>query len=193
MARGRKPASGRLIERLDGSARAKSRLAVVLEVLMGQQTVAEGAFALAVSERRFHGLRNQLLQAALSSLEPRPAGRPSQQPVDAGGQVAALHAQVRDLRLDLRAAQIREEIALAMPHLLVRTRRSKRRPRRKVRRKPHAKSGASSGCGHWGRPRCPIPNEDAGRQAKGGRVRWNVTSERRLSLLYAGRPASVWL
>jgi hypothetical protein len=32
--------------------------------------------------------------------------------------VVSLEAQVQSLRLDLRAAQIREEIALAMPHLL---------------------------------------------------------------------------
>ena len=40
-------------------------------------------------------------------------------PADGGG-VAALQATIRDLRLDLRAAQVREEIALAMPAVLQR-------------------------------------------------------------------------
>jgi hypothetical protein len=32
--------------------------------------------------------------------------------------VAALEEEIRELRIDLKAAQVREEIALAMPHLL---------------------------------------------------------------------------
>jgi hypothetical protein len=135
-----------LVARLDGSVEAKARLEVFLETVAGQQTAAAAALSLGVSERRFHDLRGRLLQAALQALEPRPAGRPARE-TRSGGRVAELEGQVRDLRLDLRAAQIREEIALAMPHLLQRTGRRKKAHRRKGNGRPHAgSSGAFGGC-----------------------------------------------
>src|SRR5262245_50959428 len=106
MTRGRKPEVARWVQRLDGSDEAKARLAVFLEVVAGTRPAAAAAAALGLSERRFHALRNHWLRAALASLEPRPMGRPPRRP-EGAGQLAALEAQVRSLRLDLRAAQIR--------------------------------------------------------------------------------------
>jgi hypothetical protein len=140
--------AARLVARLDGSAEARGRLAVFLETLAGRRTRGEAALALGISERRFHALRGRLLQAALEALEPRSPGRRAQPGEQTVGQVADLQGQVRDLRLDLRASQIREEIALAMPHLLQRTGRTKKAARRKARRKPApASSGAFADCG----------------------------------------------
>jgi hypothetical protein len=186
MTRGRRPEGGRLVERLDGSAGAKARLAVFVEVLAGRRTAAAGALALGISERRFHALRNHLLQAALERLEPRPAGRPAHRAAEPGGQTAALRAQVRDLRLELRAAQIREEIALAMPHLLLRAGRSKKKARGPGRRR---KSGASVGCGPSGRPAPPNRTGRGGRRGSGRRGRWSVPSGPRPWPSPAGRPA----
>jgi hypothetical protein len=176
MTRGRKIEAAQLVARLDGSARARARLEVLLEALAGKRTKADGALALGVSERHFHALLSRLLQAALEALEPRCAGRPTRQAEQAGARVAELEGQVRELRLDVRAAQIREEIALAMPHLLQRKGGTKKAARRKVRRKPApGSSGASAACGpsaNRGRRRAE------GRQGSGGPGRWSEASER---------------
>jgi hypothetical protein len=116
MARGRKPSGPKLVEGLQGSAQAKTRLHVVLQTMTGQLSVAQACALLGVGTARFHELRAEVLQAALDRLEPRPSGRPRQEP--AVGEVTALEEEIRELRIDLQAARVREEIALAMPHLL---------------------------------------------------------------------------
>ncbi len=118
MARGRRPEWAGLVGRLDGSGLAKARLEMLLEVLAGRRSIADGCARLGLSERRLHALRQQALQAALASLEPRPAGRPVRVPAEGQETAETLQAAIRDLRLDLRAAQVREEIALTMPDLL---------------------------------------------------------------------------
>ena len=78
-----------------------------------------------------------MLQAGLDSLEPRPAGRPPR--ATPAADVGALQARVTELEIELRAARVREEIALALPAVAVmptgpakkaRRRRSPARPRR---------------------------------------------------------------
>jgi hypothetical protein len=120
MARGRRPSGPKLVERLQGSATAKTRLQVVLETLAGQRSIARACALLGIGEARFHELRTEVLQAALAQLEPGSPGRPRQETPESAARVAALEAQLLDLRIDLKAAQVREEIALAMPHLLQR-------------------------------------------------------------------------
>jgi hypothetical protein len=126
MGRGRTTSGSGLVDRLEGSPGAKLRLKLFLDTLAGRCTVPDACRTLEINESAFHKLRNRFLEEALAGLEPRPVGRPRLQPED-GGRVAALEEQVRDLRLDLHAAHIREEIALAMPHLLEAGRQKKRR------------------------------------------------------------------
>lgn len=175
MTRGRKPQVTALVQRLEGSDMAKARLAMFLEALAGKQTAVEAALGLGLSERRFHRLRNLCMQAALTSLEPRPMGRPSRRLQDQVGQLAALEIQVQTLRLDLRAAQIREEIAVAMPHLRQRSGRSKTGGRSKAR-KPEEKGGGSSGCVPSDRRTQGSPSDAAARQASETCVAWSETS-----------------
>ncbi len=118
MARGRRPKGPKLVDGLDGSAEAKRRLQVILESMNGKWTVAEARAQLGLSEARFHELRTKIMQAALERSEPQPVGRPRHERAPEQAQLAALEAQIRDLRIDLHAAQVREEIALVMPHLL---------------------------------------------------------------------------
>jgi hypothetical protein len=120
MTRGRPPAATELGDRLDGSSPAKARLHAVLESLTGQRTVAEAACRLGLSERRLHTLRLAALQAALGSLEPRPVGRRARAP-EANPRLAALEAEVHELRLEREAARIRAELAVTLPHVLTRT------------------------------------------------------------------------
>jgi hypothetical protein len=117
--RGRPPQGPKLVESLDGSGEAKRRLQLMLETVSGNKTVAEACQELGISESRFHEVRNELLQQAVALLEPKPKGRrPAPAPSAEAQQLAHLRAEVQDLKIDLRASQIREEIALVMPHLL---------------------------------------------------------------------------
>jgi hypothetical protein len=133
--RGRRPSGPEYVERLEGSAQAKERLHVVLQTLAGTCRVQQACDRLGVCAQRFHQLRTQLLQAALDSLEPQPAGRPC--PVAPDAQTQELAAAVQQLQVELRAAQTREEIALVLPQVLQPDQRpGKKAPRRRTARSP---------------------------------------------------------
>jgi hypothetical protein len=152
MARGRRPEWARAVERLEGSAVAKERLRALLEALTGRQAVGQACLWLGLGERRFRELRDAMLQAALSGLEPRSVGRPPQAGGAPDARVVELEAQVRELKLDLQAAQVREEIALVLPRVLRRRGPGKGARRGKGRgRKPGGKSGGSAGSAPSGR------------------------------------------
>lgn len=138
--RGRRPAKGLLVEHLQGSAEAKKRLRLILDTLTGDRSIQAAGAVLGMGKRRFHDMRRHLLEDALQCLEPRPRGRPvPEQPDDE--RVARLEAEVQKLRTDLTAARVREELALAMPHLLRRTRKAKKPPNRRARSSPVKKPG----------------------------------------------------
>jgi hypothetical protein len=111
--RGRFPSGPEYVEHLQGSAQAKERLRVILETLMGKWRVAEACDRLGICEQRFQQLRAELLQAALERLELRPAGRP-RRPAEPE-QTAALRQQLQEMQRELQVAQVREEVALALP------------------------------------------------------------------------------
>ena len=116
--RGRPPLGAQLVERLAGSPQAKQRLAIILRTLAGELTIPQACAELNIGESRFHDLRTQILQHTLEDLEPRPLGRPTQHPSEQEAGSAQLRQEVQQLQTNLRAAQIREELALVMPHLL---------------------------------------------------------------------------
>lgn len=118
MSKGRPILGPALVENLDGSALAKERFTTILQTITGECTVVEACARLGVSEARFHALRAELLQVAATHLEPKPVGRPVAQVSPEAAQVTALERQIQSLKVDLRAAQIREELALLMPHVL---------------------------------------------------------------------------
>jgi hypothetical protein len=113
--RGRYPSGPEYVNRLDGSARAKERLLVVLQTMVGRYRVQEACQLLGICEQRFDQLREQALQAALRELEGKPGGRPRREQTLTREQTLALRQQVADLEAELRAAQVREEIALVLP------------------------------------------------------------------------------
>ena len=118
MSRGRPPLGPGLADRVEGSAPAKERLKIILATIAGQMTVAEACEKLGLNEARFHELRTEWLQASVTHLEPKPLGRPVTQVTPEAAKVAALERQVQELKIDLRAAQIREELAPLMPYVL---------------------------------------------------------------------------
>jgi hypothetical protein len=106
------------VDNVDGSAEAKKRVKVILETIAGERSVAEACEELAISEARFHELRSHVLTAAVEGAESGRAGRPPKTPPEESAEIAQLKAELTELRIDLQAARIREEIAIAMPHLL---------------------------------------------------------------------------
>lgn len=138
MARRGRPVKGaELVEDLDGSQAARQRLQIILQTLAGALSIEQACATLRINRSRFHALRGQFLGQAVQLLEPRPPGRQTHPPSEAECQLASLRRQIVQLKLDLKAAQVREEIALVMPHLL-KTRGSGKKTRR------HARPNAST-------------------------------------------------
>jgi hypothetical protein len=115
--RGRKPTGAQLVEHLEGSERAKIRLRTILETLSGQRTIPDACDELGIQESMFHRVRSEVLQTALSRLEPRPIGRPPHTLSPRDERVAKLEEENQDLRAELRAAEIRRELAETLPRL----------------------------------------------------------------------------
>jgi transposase InsO family protein len=93
----------------------KQRLRVVLETIAGRCRVQEACARLDVGPARFHQLRHDFLQDALDGQLPRPLGRPPRAETDA--HIVELEREVAALRVELHAARVREEIALALPQV----------------------------------------------------------------------------
>jgi hypothetical protein len=115
---GRKPIGPQLVHHLDGSELAKERLEIILETVAGKRTIHDASELLGISEARFFQLRTQVLQAGLSRLEPRPAGRPSQTPSPEDQRIAELEQEIREKDSELKATGVRLEIAQTMPQLV---------------------------------------------------------------------------
>jgi hypothetical protein len=132
MGRGRRPGGPEQVERLDGTPEAKRRLRVILETVAGDKSVAEACKELGIGEARFHELRAVALEGAVESLEARAAGRPRKEEATEPGRVEALEREIRELKLAVQAARVREELAIAMPHVL------KPRPRPSQKKTPRS-------------------------------------------------------
>jgi len=107
------------VDRLDGPEDLKWRLRVLLETIVGRVSVTQACEELGVSESRLHELRRQALVGALGALMPRPAGRPVTAE-RATPREEELEARIQELEVDLQAALVRTELALAMPDLFQR-------------------------------------------------------------------------
>jgi transposase len=91
-------------------------LELILETLGRHgRTIAEACQALGLSEAQFHRLRNRALAGALEALEPRAVGRPPRQVTPEQERIAELEAELGAMKVELRAAEIREELALVWP------------------------------------------------------------------------------
>jgi transposase len=119
MMRGRKPSGPEYVDRLAGSAKAKERAQTVLKTLTGGGlSVQDACDRLGIGEAFFHRLRLRFLNGGVPALEDRPAGRRPRRPSAEDERIRQLEAELQKTRLELQAVQLREEIALTMPHLL---------------------------------------------------------------------------
>jgi transposase len=116
--RGRRPSGPEYVERLQGSAKAKERARVILETLAGRLSVQEACRRLGIGEAFFNRLRLRFLDGGVPALEDRPAGRRPRQVSAEAERIHKLEAELQKTQLQLQAVQLREEIALTMPHLL---------------------------------------------------------------------------
>jgi len=125
---GRKPLGLQHVERkVEASDLAKLRLKTILATLAGELTIPAACERLEINESRFHKLRDDWLQAAAASLEPgRPGRRPAAVSPDAE-RVAELQSQVEELELQLRTAEVRAELAQALPHVVGHTASSEKK------------------------------------------------------------------
>ncbi len=141
MARGRKPAGPKMVDKLDASDSARHRLRVILETISGEKSAEEACQELAISEAMFYRLRSEFLQSAVGLLEPKTPGRKKRKKDPVESRIKELEGQLKELSFEAEAARIRTEIALTMPHLLKEeVRRAKKnsgskKKRRKKRRK----------------------------------------------------------
>ena len=115
--RGRWPSGPEYIDKLVGDQESKDRFKAILDTMYGQARLLEACAQLDIGETRFHQLRETALQAALTSIMPRPAGRPSRASASQGEENHALRQRVAELERALLESQVREEIALVLPHL----------------------------------------------------------------------------
>jgi hypothetical protein len=103
-----------LAERLDGSARARQRMRVILETLCGTMRVSEACEALGICTQRFEALRAEAVGAGVAALEPKPMGRPTHR--EREPEVVRLEERVAELEAELKVARVRVELAERLPN-----------------------------------------------------------------------------
>lgn len=138
MPRGRPPLGPDIVQHCDADPNTKRRLQVILQTLAGELSVADACQQLDISQTRFFELRAAMLQGALDSLSPKTAGRPAQAVDPAQQRIGQLEQQIQDLRVHLAAAQLREEIALAMPGIYRRPKHTGKKTTRPTRTAPNS-------------------------------------------------------
>ena len=119
MNRGRPPLGPGLVDALQAGEESKRRLKLILETLSGTVTIPEACEQLGLSEPAFHKLRAQWLSGAVELLAPRPPGRPAQPERPEQKLIEQMERQIFELKKEAHAARLRAEIAIAMPHLLI--------------------------------------------------------------------------
>jgi hypothetical protein len=147
--RGRHPTGADLADAIEGSKQARQRLKAMLETITGQKRISKACEELGIGEAQFHKLRHRMIAGAVAALEPSAPGRPMSAKTETDERIAALKDEMQQLRIELRAAQIREEVALLMPHLVkppkeCEKKRNWRRRSGEGRSGTHDKSGGSA-------------------------------------------------
>jgi hypothetical protein len=116
--RGRYPAGSEYVDKVDGSALAKERGRVLLELQAGHVRLQEACELLGVRETRLHQLRHVALQALVQSLEPGVTGRPSLSATPEAERICELEQALAEKELELQEALVRTEVALIVPERL---------------------------------------------------------------------------
>jgi transposase-like protein len=110
---GRKVNVSEIIGAREGSTVARKRAVLLLRNIAGELTMAEVARELGVAEAMAYRYREQLLDSAIEGLEPKAVGRPAKEQPD--GKIEELEGHVKELKRELLAAEIREELRSVVP------------------------------------------------------------------------------
>jgi transposase-like protein len=126
--RGRPHEGPALADKLDDcSEEARQRLKVIFQTLAGVVTIEQACTILGIRRSAFHKLRARFIERSAQLLEPRTPGRKKKVVTPEQLEIERLRRENEQLRFELKAQQLREEIGLLMPHLL--------KPRRPVKKK----------------------------------------------------------
>ena len=85
-----------------------------LETVAGTCGVDDACQRLDICPQRFHQLRQQIMEGAVTAAEPGTPGRRAQPPSAATEQIQRLEQQVAQLQRELQASKAREEITLVL-------------------------------------------------------------------------------
>ena len=113
---GRWPDGLEYLDKLEGSVEAKQRFKAILDTLFAQARTLDVCAQLGISATRFQQLREACMQGGLTAIESRPAGRPRRTESAETEEIRMLRQRVRELEQALLESQVREEIALVLPH-----------------------------------------------------------------------------
>jgi len=124
---GRPTTGWELVEKLAGSKEAQAKLRMIFDTIYGTKSVGEACGELGIGEAAFHKMREVTLERLLEAAEPRRAGRRKEEKGDESeSRVRELERTVRELKSDLGAFRVREELAMAFPWYAKRLREKKR-------------------------------------------------------------------
>ena len=116
MPQGRPPEGSALVDRLEAPDEEKRRAREILAVLSRERTVEEACRELGIGRARYYQLLGQFLGRGTAGRAPRPPGRPpAAPPTPEAVRIRELEARAAELEIALRAAEVREELALVFP------------------------------------------------------------------------------
>jgi transposase-like protein len=117
--RGRPREGAELVEKLqECSDEARKRLKIIFQTLGGELTVEQACGLLGVNRSAFNKMRSQFIASAAQLLEPKPSGRKKKIVTPEAAEIQRLREENDQLKFQLRAQQLREEIGVLMPHVL---------------------------------------------------------------------------
>lgn len=126
----RRPDGIERIEKLEASPEAKRRARVIAEVMGGMRSVGDACAELDLGATQFDVIFEAFLLGGLPALEPKAAGRPPKVVSEEEKEIARLQGEVHELRAAIVTAHLREELAIALPHLGKRGKKGRRLSRK---------------------------------------------------------------
>jgi len=110
-----------LIESLDADLETKRRLKAVLGTLTGLISVSDACRELGLGRSRFYELRDELLQALVAALAPKPAGRRRAiEPVASREELERVRRERDELEQENWRLRVQQDLLLAWPNALSR-------------------------------------------------------------------------
>lgn len=117
--RGRPHEGAELVDKLAScSEEARQRLKVIFQTIAGVFTVEQACEILNIKRSAFHKLRGQFIENAVLLLEPKTPGRRKKIVTPEEAENQRLREENDQLKFELKAQQLREQIGILMPHLL---------------------------------------------------------------------------